>query len=160
MILSILLLLQAAPGAMPPERPGSCAALPRPMTDASSPAVTASASSAATLPLGAAVKATLLPAAAVSLTVPVAKPAAAGSNAGVFSFTVPTAGRYRVSLGTGAWIDVIADGKAVASVAHGHGAPCSGVRKMVDFDLTPGSYRLQLVGSAAPTVDVLVARLP
>lgn len=160
MILSILLLLQAASAATPPARPGSCAALPGPMTDASSPTVAASASNAAALPLGPAVQATLLPAAAVSLAVPVAKPAAAGSSAGLFSFAVATAGRYRVSLGAGAWIDVVAAGKAIPSVAHGHGSPCSGVRKMVDFDLTPGGYRLQLVGSATPTIAISIAKLP
>lgn len=160
MILSVLLLLQAAPAPTPPERPGLCAALPRPMTDASSPTVAAVETGSPVLPLGRAVRATLLPAAAVSLAVPNDRASAAGSSAGVFGFTVPAAGRYRVSLSTGLWVDVVDAGRAATSVTHGHGAPCSGVRKMVDFDLKPGAYRLQLVGSATPSVAVMIARLP
>ena len=66
-------------------------------------------------------------------------------------------GTYRVALGAGAWVDMLRDGKAIASTAHGHGPACSGIRKIVDFPLTPGSYVLQLAGSPDANIPVLVA---
>ena len=70
------------------------------------------------------------------------------------------AGTYRVALSSGAWIDLVRDGEPVASTAHGHGPNCTGVRKMVDFPLTPGRYTLQLGANGEAEMRVLVARLP
>lgn len=150
----LALLLQAAacpatPAALPPELAGWSAHQP-----------VAAAATPATLTIGKGARATLLPAGVVRLAVPITKPQAADARAGLFAFTVPTAGRYRVALSAGAWIDVVQDGKALASVAHGHGPACSPVKKMVDFDLVPGRYLLQIVGSSSPTLDLMVARLP
>lgn len=89
------------------------------------------------------------------LAVTLAKPGAASA---AVSFVVPHAGRWRVSLDQGAWIDVVRGKAAVESVAHGHGTPCSGVRKRVEFDLTPGRYGLQLSGEAGARVRVMVSR--
>lgn len=80
--------------------------------------------------------------------------------AGVFSFNAAQAGRYRVALGAGAWVDVVAGTQALPSVAHAHGAECSPVRKMVDFDLEPGRYLLQIVGNERPDLPMMVVRLP
>lgn len=125
-----------------------------------SPAVPVSAASTpVTLPIGQGVRATLLPVASVKLAVATDR-STAGTSAGVFAFTVRQPGRYRVALGAGVWIDVVGGGRALPAVAHGHGPACSPVRKMVDFDLGPGAYRLQVVGSAAPVVDLMIARLP
>jgi len=88
------------------------------------------------------------------------RPGRSVSHGGMAGFSVPAAGTYRVALGSAAWIDVVLDGKAAASVAHGHGPACSGIRKMVDFTLEPGSYVLQIAGSGASDVAVMVARLP
>jgi hypothetical protein len=40
----------------------------------------------------------------------------------------------------------------VKSVTHGHGPACSGIRKMVEFEVTQGRYQLQIVN--APTASV------
>lgn len=85
--------------------------------------------------------------------------AATGYGA-VLAFDVASAARYRIALGAAAWIDVIRAGAAQGSVAHAHGPGCSGIRKMVDFDLRPGPHLLQLSGSAGATMRVMVARLP
>lgn len=69
-------------------------------------------------------------------------PATAG--AAQANFTVPEAGRYRVALDQPGWIDLVKDGKALTSVAHGHGPDCSTIRKIVDFDLAAGRYTLKL----------------
>lgn len=152
-----MLLQSAAPAACPakPVIPAELAGWTshRPVTAG------ATAAQAAPIAIGASARTTLIPAAQATLAVPVTKPPAEATSAGLLAFTVPAAGRYRVALGAGAWVEVIAAGKAVASVAHGHGPACSPVRKMVDFDLQPGRHLLQLSGSAASTLDVAVARL-
>ncbi len=88
------------------------------------------------------------------------RPGGSVSHGGMAQFTVARAGIYRVALGNAAWLDVVADGKSLASVAHGHGPDCSGIRKMVDFQLAPGDYVLQVAGSGTPEVRVLVANVP
>ena len=87
------------------------------------------------------------------------KAPAVGTHGGVFPLTVTRAGRYRVALDGPVWIEMAQGGRKLASVAHGHAPSCSGARKMVDFDLTPGSYILQLSGAAGPAATVLVARV-
>lgn len=88
------------------------------------------------------------------------KPGGSVSYGGLFAFTVTTPGRYRVALGSAAWIDVLADGRAAASVAHGHGPDCTGIRKMVDFDLPAGRYVLQVAGNGSAGLPLMVAKLP
>ena len=85
------------------------------------------------------------------------RPPAAGSFAGVYQVTVARAGTYRIALEAGAWIDLVRDGKSLTSVAHMEGPPCSGIRKIVDFDLAAGSYTLQLSGAKVATMRVLIA---
>ncbi|QDZ06777.1 hypothetical protein FPZ24_04205 [Sphingomonas panacisoli] len=79
-----------------------------------------------------------------------------GSFGGVYQFNVTTAGTYRIALAAAAWIDVVRDGKSLESVAHMEGPPCSGIRKIVDFDLTPGRYVLQLSGAKEAPMRVLI----
>lgn len=88
------------------------------------------------------------------------KPGGSVSYGGVFAFTVATPGRYRIALGSGAWIDVLADGKPIVSVAHGHGPACTGIRKMVDFDLSAGRYVLQVAGNGTADLPLMVTKLP
>lgn len=122
-------------------------------------AVDAQGIGAAMLPVGKGVGARLRPTALIAYPLAAARTPVAGSQGGLFGFVVARPGRYRVALGAGAWIDVVASGKAVASVAHGHGPDCSPVRKMVDFDLAPGRYLLQVQNSTTPTLALMIARL-
>ncbi|MCE7797179.1 homogentisate 1,2-dioxygenase [Sphingobium sufflavum] len=114
----------------------------------------------AVLTVGQAVDATLRRTADVRYLLRPEKPGGSVSYGGLFTFTVKQPGLYRVALGSGAWIDLLRDGKAVASTAHGHGPECSGVRKMVDFPLTPGRHVLQLAANGAESLPVMIARLP
>jgi hypothetical protein len=82
----------------------------------------------------------------------------ASSFGGMLAVDVREAGTYQVGLSTGAWIDVLKDGAAVASTAHDHGAECSGLRKMVSFALTPGRHVIQLSGNRDETIRVTVSR--
>jgi len=117
----------------------------------------ASADSAAAPQLGATrTRLALLPFGDVHFAVAPERPATQGYS-GLASFEVAKAGRVRVALDKGAWIDVVRDGKVVRSVTHGHGPACSGIRKIVDFDLQPGRHLLQIVGAPAAEISALVA---
>ncbi|MEK9213173.1 homogentisate 1,2-dioxygenase [Sphingomonas sp. 2378] len=155
------LLLQTAPAAHdvcpvvvpPPEEMASWAA-PRSL-DAGR-----TAAGAAVLTPGAAVMARLSSTPDVRYVVRPEKPGGSVSHGGLFTFTVATPGRYRIALGSAAWIDVLADGKPATSVAHGHGPACTGIRKMVDFDLGAGRYVLQVAGNGTAALPLMVTKLP
>lgn len=74
----------------------------------------------------------------------------------VASFRVAKAGIYQIGLSNGAWIDVVRGGKVLASSKHGHGPACTGLRKMVSFALTPGTYTLQLASMPAAEMRVMI----
>lgn len=112
------------------------------------------------LPIGTGVAAILLPTSQIGYAVEARGGGGANSNGGMFAFTVAMAGRYRVALGAGAWVDVLRGTTPAPSVAHAHGPACTGVRKLVDFDLTPGRHVLQVAGSESPTLGLMVARIP
>ena len=95
---------------------------------------------------------------AVAVGTPVTLPLADGAASR--SLTIATAGRYGVAAGGKVWIDLIADGAAQPSVEHGHGPQCSGIRKVVWFDLKAGTYDLALTKGAAADVRMLVVRAP
>ncbi|WP_448658040.1 homogentisate 1,2-dioxygenase [Sphingomonas sp. CJ99] len=111
------------------------------------------------LVLGERAEIALLPADEVSFAVPPERSFDPSTRGGMVIIQVEQAGRYRVALGSAAWVDVIGSGAAIASVSHGHGPACTGIRKIVDYDLAPGRYLLQLSGSASVSVAVLVARI-
>jgi hypothetical protein len=157
-----MLFLLLAQAAMPMAAATPCAApIPLPAAWASfadgtpvTAAASAAAADAATLPLGRGAKATLLPAAALTLAAPLTKAMAANAHGGLFAFTVPVAGRYRVGLSRGVWIDVVANGATLPSAAHAHGPDCTMLRKIVEWDLKPGRYLLQVAGDADPTLSL------
>ncbi|HEV2598286.1 MAG TPA: homogentisate 1,2-dioxygenase [Sphingopyxis sp.] len=74
---------------------------------------------------------------------------------GMIPIEVKKAGRLIVALDAGAWIDLVRDGAAQKSVVHGHGPACSGIRKMVEFDVTPGRYQLQIVNAPAASIHAM-----
>lgn len=114
----------------------------------------------AVLSPGVAVRAKLVPQSTLRFAVKPEKPGDAASHGGIFRFVTTQPGRYRVALSSGAWIDVVDGGRSVASVGHGHGPACSGIRKMVDFDLPAGTHIVQIAGSRADDLTMMVARLP
>jgi len=122
-------------------------------------APSAAKAASASLPLGQPVEASLLPAAKLVFAARPGKASDAKSRGGVFRLDIAEAGPYRVALGAGSWIDVIRDGEALASVGHGHGPACSGIRKMVDFEMKPGSYIVQISGSDEAALALMAVRL-
>lgn len=85
------------------------------------------------------------------------RPAAPGTYGQSFALSVTKPGTYRIALSAGAWIDVIDGGsKSIASIAHAEGPGCSGIRKIVDFSLTPGAYAIELSGAKTTRIRMLV----
>lgn len=166
MIATLFLLLTAPQAAATPVQAVLCA--DRPATQAAElkgwasakPAMAAESDNVAKLlPLGSGVIATLLPTPKVGYAVRPEKPGDADSRGGIFAFNAPAAGRYRIALGSGVWIDVLSGTMPVTSVAHGHGPACSTIRKTVEFDLKPGRYLLQVAGSRTDALRMMVSRL-
>lgn len=124
----------------------------------------AKSTSNAQLTLGKAVDAELRATPEVRYSLRPEKPGGSASFGGLYVFTVAQGGSFRVALGSAAWIDVLKassqGSQAMRSVAHGHGPDCSGIRKMVDFTLEPGSYVLQVSANSANRLPLLVTRLP
>ena len=100
----------------------------------------------------------LIDAAKIRFAVPLGKPVAAGDEGGLVILKIREAGTYRIALQHKAWIDVMRGGKVVASTAHAHGAPCSGIAKMVDFTLPRGVYTLQLSAAADAAIGLSVTK--
>jgi hypothetical protein len=102
----------------------------------------------------------LVDAGKIRFAVPLAKPIVAGDKGGLVTLKIAEPGTYRVALQHKAWIDVMRDGQAIASTAHAHGAPCSGIAKSVDFALARGVYVLQLSDTQDETIGVMVTKQP
>jgi hypothetical protein len=151
MIVSLLaaLLIQTAPASAA----ATCAAVAPPPSGLETWSMRATAK---TIAIGSPAALSLSPAADYSFALKPDRAPAPDSFALDTTFSVMTAGTYRVALSAGAWIDMIHNGKVIASVAHTEGPACSGIRKIVDFPLTPGSYTLQLSGAKSATMTVLV----
>jgi hypothetical protein len=120
------------------------------------------------LPVGRAVELALKPADDVTYPVPLARTAQAGTQGGVLPLEIRNTGTFRLLLSGKAWIDLVRDGETVVSTEHSHGAPCSGVAKIVAFKLDPGKYQLQvsevetrtLVVKVQPEAMLPVGKLP
>jgi hypothetical protein len=114
----------------------------------------------AELRVGQAARVTLHGTREVSYSAQPAKPGGSVAHGGLLGLSVDRAGTYRVVLSSAAWVDVVRDGQAVASIAHGHGPDCSTIRKMVDYPLQPGVYVLQISANADPQAAVMVTGAP
>jgi hypothetical protein len=81
-------------------------------------------------------------------------------TAGLLFFKTGAAGRYRISLSSRHWIDVLDGDKSIDSRSHQARGGCEALRKSVEFELP--AHRdlvLQLSGDGAATVDVVVTRV-
>lgn len=155
MLLS-LFLLQAAPTLAPPEPPCSVAdeQLPENLSgwrDAGGSPVTA-------LTVGRAGRITLEPVARVGFAAAPERAPGAGTRGAAIPVTIERAGRYVLALSGAVWADLVVGTGRIASVAHGHGPRCSGIRKLVTFDLPAGRHLVQLSGSDAREVTAMVTR--
>ncbi len=81
-------------------------------------------------------------------------------HAGLVRLTLPTAGVWRLSFSKPLWVDVIRGDAALKSGAHGMLAPCTSLRKVVEFAAEAGSHLVQLSGNPGPEVIMMVTRKP
>ena len=78
----------------------------------------------------------------------------------VLQFSAQAAGRYRVSLSTRHWIDLLVDGKIVASANHQGRAGCQYLHKVVEFDLPANSVVVLQISGQDDTVISLGITTP
>jgi hypothetical protein len=82
-----------------------------------------------------------------------------GAYAGLAAFTVDTPGAYRVSVDVPFWIDVVADGKLVATKDFQGQQSCDAPHKIVEYELAAARpLVLQLSGSTKSIVRLTVTR--
>ncbi|WP_084733071.1 hypothetical protein [Sphingobium chungbukense] len=113
-------------------------------------------STAPRLILGKPVTASLRPGVQVQFAVPPGK-TAPKSFAGLFTLALKDPARVGIALSEGAWVDVATGASALSSVDHGHGPDCSGIRKIVWFDLPPGLHTVQVAGSPKSVIRIMAA---
>ncbi|MDE2620985.1 MAG: hypothetical protein KGL54_12560 [Sphingomonadales bacterium] len=77
--------------------------------------------------------------------------------AGEAPLIITRAGTYRIVLSDRAWLDVLKGDAALSSDGHAHGPPCSGIRKIVTFQLVPGTYRVRVSRSPVAQVRIMLA---
>ena len=116
----------------------------------------ATASAAPRIILGKPVTATLRPDPQVQFAIPPGKPAAK-SYGGLFTLAVKDAAHIGLALSDAGWVDVATGSTLHASVDHGDGPACSGIRKIVWFDLPPGLHIIQISGVRTSSIRMMAA---
>jgi hypothetical protein len=111
----------------------------------------------AALALGREATLALEPAAQVEFKPALARPAKEGTFGGFFPIDVAAAGHYRIALSAGAWADLVQKGERLKLAGHGHASSCSGIAKIVEYDLQPGRYWLQLSNAPEAAIGVMVS---
>ena len=82
------------------------------------------------------------------------------AEAGLVRFRVKKAGRYRISITSGHWVDVVDGTQLVASVDFQGHVGCERPRKIVEFDLPAGRMlTLQFSGSSDPEVVMAITAI-
>jgi hypothetical protein len=85
---------------------------------------------------------------------------AASPRGGAFQFEVPVTGRYRVSITSRHWVDVVDGGTVIESADH-FGPGCDVLHKIVEFDLTAGrKLTLQLSGQDDAIIGLAITASP
>ena len=157
--LALVALLLAAPAFA--QEPVGCVKfkwpLDRERTMLANPAVVASGSDVQQ-PLAAALMVTLVPFADANLPMaPSRAPKSPDSYAGFVRVSaLPRAATYRITLSEGAWIDVVQDGHDVKSSAFSGAMGCDGVRKSVKFEFTAAPFIIEISGTTARAIAVVV----
>ena len=107
------------------------------------------------LAIGAPIRLRLSPPDAVTPVVAPGRPLDPARFSGLVTISVPRAGRVGIALSDAASIDVVSKGEAQASLDHGHGPDCSGIRQILWFDLQPGTHIVQIVNNPDPEITAM-----
>lgn len=106
--------------------------------------------------LGKPTVAALTPAAYLQYAAPPAKAAKEGKG-GLFTLALRQSARVGIALSAAAWVDIVSGKTVLASVDHGHGPDCSGIRKIVWFDLPAGRHVVQIAGARDDSIRIMAA---
>jgi hypothetical protein len=103
----------------------------------------------------------LVPQGSVKFAAKVGKPALDESaQGGIISFRTAKAGKYRVSITTGHWLDVVDGGNLVVSRDFQGQRGCEKVHKIVELELTGNhDFVLQLSGGADANVGLAITKV-
>ena len=77
----------------------------------------------------------------------------------VFEVPRPSGGRYRVSLNSRLWVDVIAAGGIIPSVDYAGQHQCATIVKSVEFQLDPGRYGLQISSATTSDIELMITKV-
>ncbi|MGC4250853.1 MAG: hypothetical protein QM605_05130 [Sphingobium sp.] len=78
-------------------------------------------------------------------------------HGGLFTLSLRVPARIGIALSDAARVDVVDDRTAIASVDHSHGPDCSGIRKIVWFDLKEGAHLVQIAGAPGREIRLMAA---
>ena len=118
------------------------------------------AGDAKTLLLGSALTASLHPIAHVQYPAKPGKPVTAGTFGGTFRLNLAKPSRVGIALSDAAWLDVAIGTALAVSLDHGHGPDCSGIRKIVWFDLPRGANIVQIANAPGETIRIMAVEKP
>ena len=80
-----------------------------------------------------------------------------GSYAGFVRIgSLPKAGSYTISLSSGAWLDVVQDGRFLKPMAFSGATDCEGVRKTMKYDLSASPLLLQISGARQNSLSIAI----
>jgi hypothetical protein len=80
-----------------------------------------------------------------------------GTFAGFTKITsAPKAGSYTVSLSSGAWVDVVQDGRFLKPTAFSGATDCEGIRKTMKYDLSASPFVLQISGARQNSLSIAI----
>ncbi len=113
-----------------------------------------------TLAVGREATLALKPVTGVAFKPALTRPGKDGTFGGYFPINIAQAGRYRIALSEGAWLDLVQKGVRLKLADHAHGPACSGIAKILAFDLQPGRYWLQLSDAKQASIGVMLAPSP
>jgi hypothetical protein len=92
-------------------------------------------------------------------TSPSKKMLADGAFGGMLALKVDRAGQYRVAIDSGYWLDIVHEGKQLATVDFNGSAGCDGPRKIVVYEL-PADAQLTVQIAAAATSQARLTVTP
>jgi len=78
-----------------------------------------------------------------------------GSFGGLMSVRVQKVGRLKIALDGPAWIDLVKGKALLPSVGHDHGPGCTTIAKVVEYDVEPGRYIVQIVNAPAAKIHAM-----
>ena len=77
--------------------------------------------------------------------------------AGYVRFGAPAvAGPYQIVVSQATWIDILQDGRYIKPSAFSGATDCPGTRKSIRFNLVAAPFVVQISGTTAPAVSLLV----